>query len=82
MTEPGNPKLDEPGANRLRSTNRPTVGSQGVRLPGPNACGNRLPRSDQLRSPSQIEKMTAFSRNSLITCRQAPQGAVGSGVGV
>ena len=32
--------------------------------------------------PSQTEMTSASGPNSLMTCRQAPQGAVGSGVGV
>ena len=32
--------------------------------------------------PSQTDRISASGPNSLITCRQAPQGAVGSGVGV
>ena len=32
--------------------------------------------------PSHTEKISASGPNSLITCRQAPQGAVGSAVGV
>ncbi len=35
-----------------------------------------------IASPSQTENTSASGPNSLITCRQAPQGAVGSGVGV
>ena len=32
--------------------------------------------------PSQTDRTSASGPNSLITCRQAPQGAVGSDVGV
>src|SRR6266850_4253479 len=57
--------------------------SYGGRLYGPKAFVNSSVNSQRLISVlSQAETISALGPNSLITCRHAPQGAVGSVVGV
>ena len=56
---------------------------QRPRLCGPNASGRRWARRVVIvDGPSHTESTSASGPNSLITWRQAPQGAVGSDVGV
>jgi len=72
-----------PEGNRpIESTIR-GPGIQGFRLWGPNAWGSRsLSVVSIMPGPSQTQKTSASGPNSLRTCRQAPQGAVGAWVGV
>ena len=71
-------RLGEPGA----SARQPVLGirrSVVLKLAGPNAReGARDSRFSMTASPSQTERTSASGPNSLITCRQAPQGAVGT----
>ncbi len=54
-----------------------------ARLPGPNAFGSRaLSCARIMPGPSQTQKTMHSGPNSLSTCRHAPHGAVGTGVGV
>ncbi len=71
------------GSQRRQRANHCVQSSIRPRFRGPNAPGsNSLRRLVIVTGPSQRDRISASGPNSLITCRQAPQGAVGSGVGV